>query len=269
MNDKPEWLLSEALPHVAMQIRLALSNIHLALNRLAPPDQRDGDTRLDENAAWLEQSYYRLLRLAKDLDEAPLLLRQEPLPMGNLDLVVWLDEVIRQAEPLFATRGVQLEIRCQERYVITAVNEHWLTQALWHLLSNALCATPKGGTVAVTLAVQQRSVLLRVADTGSGIRPEQMETLHDGCGHPENWKWGTSGLGLGLPLVQHIAHLHGGQLLLESHDGTRITLVLPLRRTENVLAQPATDYAGGFQPALLELSDGLPAQAFLIKHLDQ
>ena len=47
-------------------------------------------------------------------------------------------------------------------------------------------------------------------------------------------------------------------------SNTTVTLALPLRRAQQeVLRQPIFDYAGGFSPALLELSDALPFQAFL------
>lgn len=268
MDETQAQVLHETLPRVAVQLRLALSNVHLALNRLAPPERRDKDAVLDENAALLEQSYYRLLRLAKDLDEAPLLLREDPLPTGNMDLAPWLADMVRQADYLFALQGVTLAMRCQERYVITAANEHWLSQAMWHLLSNALRATPEGGTVTVSLQVVQRSVLLSVTDTGCGIPAEQQAILFERYKHPEQAAF-TGGFGLGLPLAQQVARLHGGQLLLDSHEGgTCATLRLPMKRAEGILEQPASDYAGGFQPALLELADGLPVAAFRARQLD-
>ena len=61
-----------------------------------------------------------------------------------------------------------------------------------------------------------------------------------------------------------------GQLLLDSKvgQGTCVTLALPDHRTDAVLEEPRADYAGGFQPALLELADGLPFHAFQQVHLD-
>ena len=76
--------------------------------------------------------------------------------------------------------------------------------------------------------------------------------------------------GLGLPLARQVAERHGGQLLLDSKvgQGTCVTLALPDHRTDAVLEEPRADYAGGFQPALLELADGLPFHAFQQVHLD-
>ena len=68
-----------------------------------------------------------------------------------------------------------------------------------------------------------------------------------------------------------MAERHGGRLLLDSKvgQGTCVTLALPDQRTDAVLEEPRADYAGGFQPALLELADGLPFHAYRQVHLDE
>ena len=134
-----EKLLFDRLPLAAMQLRTALGGIYFGARRLATPEERENDPELDRNAAVLYRSYYQLLRL----ESVELLGREEPLPRENLDLLVWLDEIIRECQVPFELKGVTLELLCSERYVITAVNKRWLEQAVWHLLSNALAACGK------------------------------------------------------------------------------------------------------------------------------
>ena len=156
-----EKVYMERLPLVAMQIRSALGNIYYGMQKLAPADERDEDPILDANAAMLYHGYFRLLRLAKNLESASMLNRKELLPTENTDLKVWLDEIIREAEVPFELKGVQLEMVCEERYAITAVNEPWLSQALWQLLSNALKACSAGGKVTVTLADGNMDIVMK------------------------------------------------------------------------------------------------------------
>ena len=265
-----EQVYLERLAMVAMQLRSALGNIYFGMQKLAPAAERDVDPELDRNASVLYHGYFRLLRLAKDLESAELLHRTEPLPTENMDLVVWLDEIVREAEVPFSLKSVTLEMVCDERYAITAANAAWLSQALWHLLSNALKACSPGGRVTVTLKVQRPYVLLKVTDDGCGIPPERQEVLHQWFLRPMTPELMAGGLGLGLPLARQVALLHGGQLLLDSRrdTGTTATIVLPMRRTEMVLGDEILDYTGGFQRVLLELSDALPNEAYLSKHLD-
>lgn len=259
------------MPMAAMQIRTALGYIYRSAQRLVPPEARDADPELDKSAAMLYHGYFRLLRLAKDMESMALLGRSDPLPTENMDLKIWMDEIVREATVLFDLKSVALHMVCSERYVITAANAHWLEQALWHLLSNALAACVPGGEVTAALQVQQSKVLLRVTDNGCGIPAERMDMLDTWHLRPMQPELLTGGLGVGLPLVRHIAQLHGGHFLLDSREdmGTTATIVLPLQRTSSVLNEPIMEYNGGFQRVMIELSDALPDEAFLVRHLDE
>lgn len=266
-----ERLLNEVLLHVAAQLRTALGGMHIAVGRLAPPDRRDRDAVLDRDAALLNHNYYSLLRLANNLSNAPMLLSDEPLLKENTDMVEWLASLCRQAEPLFALRHVTLTLQCAAEHHTAAIHRGCLEQAVWNLLSNALKFTPDGGSVTVTLRPGHRQVLLAVSDTGCGIPAGNMETVFDGYLHPERLAVLPGGLGLGLPLCRRIAEGHGGRLLLDSREGqgTTVTLALPDETAGDMVEDVTFDYAGGFQPALVGLADGLPFDAFLQKHSDE
>ncbi len=269
-ENRDEQALYELMPHVATQIRLALAGIYVAASRLAPAARRAEDPELDKNAAMLLQGYFRLLRLTNELDAAPLLASRAPLPTRNTELVEWTQDLIAEAQPLFELRGVTLCMQCSLRSHVAAVHRQHLRRSMWQLLGNALKYTEAGGTVTVTLQCRNRQVLLQVADNGCGIPAGQIEEVFRLCTLPQRIDQNPHGLGLGLPLARQIAERHGGQLLLDSRvgQGTRVTLALPDRRTDAMLEEPREDYAGGFQPALMELADGLPFHAFRQVHLD-
>ena len=200
-----------------------------------------------------------------------MLLSDEPLLKENTDMVEWLASLCRQAEPLFALRHVTLTLQCAAEHHTAAIHRGCLEQAVWNLLSNALKFTPDGGSVTVTLRLGHRQVLLAVSDTGCGIPAGNMETVFDGYLHPERLAVLPGGLGLGLPLCRRIAEGHGGRLLLDSREGqgTTVTLALPDETAGDMVEDVTFDYAGGFQPALVGLADGLPFDAFLQKHSDE
>ena len=68
--EQDENRLASLFPHVATQLRTALSNLHLAAAQLAPAEAREKDPTLDQKAALVAQRYYRLLRLVNSLAEA-------------------------------------------------------------------------------------------------------------------------------------------------------------------------------------------------------
>lgn len=104
-----------------------------------------------------------------------------------------------------------------------------LSQALYNLVENALHHTPSGTRVTVSLAVTGDAVSLCVADTGPGIAEGDRALARRRFGRLEASRH-RPGHGLGLPIVDAIARLHGGRLVLEdARPGLSAVLVLPIR----------------------------------------
>ena len=103
-------------------------------------------------------------------------------------------------------------------------------QMLLNLLSNAVKFTPSGFVVAITAAHDMELLTVNVVDTGVGIPPEQLGDLGRPFQQAANQPKGARGVGLGLSLVQRLAELHKGKLILESKlgEGTKATLLLPV-----------------------------------------
>ena len=264
-SDEEKQVLANVLPGVAAALRSPLNNLHMAAQRLAA-QRADSD-----EAAIMRQSYYRMLRLVGNLAMGPELASDKPFETRNEELVVLLDELCRQADSIARERGVRVRFDCRERYVVAAVEPIYWERLVWNLLSNALKATPEGGTVTVTLEVRNEQVLLRVGDTGSGIPAERLETLFDRWASEPVMMTPGCGMGLGLPICRRITEGHGGRLLLESREGagTLVTVAIPhIRKDDGQVRQSQYDYAGGFSHVMMELSDALPYQAFYEKHLD-
>jgi two-component system, NtrC family, sensor kinase len=103
-----------------------------------------------------------------------------------------------------------------------------LRQALIALLMNALDATPPGGHVDVeTRRDGADTVVLTVADDGSGISPENLDKIFNPFFTTKPVGQGT---GLGLAICHGIVASHGGEIRVDSEigRGTRLSLVLPV-----------------------------------------
>lgn len=271
-TDNEITLLSQVMPHIAEQMRPSLTNLHLAITRLVPPELRDGDAETDTVAAVTSQSYFRLLRLINNLSCAPQLLEDTPFLTENTEIVSFFDTLCRQAQVPAAEAGISFVYHIEPASLIVAIDREQTEHLFWNLLSNAFKFTPAGGTVTVTVKHAGEQMLLSVSDTGCGITEELMPTVFDRWLHAERTDPSPHGLGLGLPLCRNIALRHGGRLLLRSEagSGTTVTAALPCRRnTGDVVRDVDFDYAGGFQRVLLELADALPYGAYRQKHLDE
>lgn len=112
---------------------------------------------------------------------------------------------------------------------------HMTRTILRNLIGNALKFTPPEGSIQLLASTSAEAVVqLSVADTGSGMTPEQLKGLQD-TNTPVLPKYGPrSGTGLGLLLCRAFAQRQGGVLHIESTEGqgTTVSVTLPAARYE-------------------------------------
>lgn len=113
-------------------------------------------------------------------------------------------------------------------------DERKLKQVLFNLLSNAIKFTPDGGEVSVTAENFGHDVLFAVADSGIGIKAEDLERIFNPFEQVDSSPTRVfQGTGLGLSLCRSFVELHGGHIWAESAGegcGAVFRLVIPRRR---------------------------------------
>jgi signal transduction histidine kinase len=95
-------------------------------------------------------------------------------------------------------------------------------QIIGNLLSNASKYTPRGGQIAVTVALAEEDGFLEVsvADNGVGIPANDQPRLFDRFFRAQSAVLtGASGAGLGLHITRSLIELHGGHIWFESELG--------------------------------------------------
>jgi PAS domain S-box-containing protein len=125
-----------------------------------------------------------------------------------------------------------------------------LEQVLNNLVDNALKYTPGAGRVTITTERTGETAVLRVRDTGQGIRTDLLARVFDlFVQEPQSLDRSRGGLGLGLALVKRLVELHGGSVAVWSAgpgQGSEFTVRLP------AVAAPVAEAAGdgaGTRPA--------------------
>lgn len=104
-----------------------------------------------------------------------------------------------------------------------------LQQIIQNLVTNAIHYTPAGGSIHVGCCTEGETACVSVQDTGCGIAPEDQNAVFDRYFHTTADKKHDS-TGLGLTIAQELAHLHHGEITLQSEvgKGSIFTLRLPL-----------------------------------------
>ncbi len=108
---------------------------------------------------------------------------------------------------------------------LVMLDEGAFRRALLNLFINARQAMPMGGELLVRLRRDGNWLELSVTDTGTGMRPEELEHCFD-----LYWSSKKNGTGLGLPTVKRILEQHGGAISVVSEvgRGTSFALWMPL-----------------------------------------
>lgn len=187
-----------------------------------------GSSRYQEYAGLIHESGSHLLELINGL------LDMSKIEAGKFDLYEELFELgeVTQGAARFVSlaaerAGVILKVSVTPQAKLAFADKRAVKQILVNLLSNAIKFTPPGGEVAVRAMTEGASVLLIVADTGTGIAAEDLARL--GKPYEQASSPGKGGTGLGLSLVKALAGLHGGEAMLASvlGEGTAVTVRLP------------------------------------------
>lgn len=106
-----------------------------------------------------------------------------------------------------------------------------LAEVYTNLIDNAIKYTPTGGSVLLKIESDKGGIKSTVADTGIGIREDDIAKLFDRFKRLEAiMENKTKGTGLGLAITKEIVELHGGRIWVESQPGkgSKFTFILPL-----------------------------------------
>jgi PAS domain S-box-containing protein len=150
-------------------------------------------------------------------------IRPRPPDLAETDLNDVLGEVLRFQHRELADRGIAVEVMTPHLPPVLA-DRNQIKQVFFNITKNAAEAMQPGGSLKIKSRADDESVFLLFADSGSGIKPEDLVRLFQPY-HTTK----PGGTGLGLMIAQRIMRDHGGQVGIESKEGvgTVVTLQFP------------------------------------------
>jgi signal transduction histidine kinase len=173
-----------------------------------------------------------LTRLVEDLRTLALAeAGQLPLTKRPVDLAALLQSVLTSFEAQAATQQVILRAEIAPDLRPVDLDPDRMQQTVGILISNALRYTPPQGSITLTAKADRASVTIEVADTGSGIAPEDLPHVFDRFYRADKSRARESGgSGLGLAIAKSIVEAHGGSIGAVSQPGQGTQLIIQLPR---------------------------------------
>ncbi len=144
----------------------------------------------------------------------------------HVDVNEVINDVLSLLEHQFEVARIKVRRELADSQVMVIGIEHQLQQVFLNLFLNARDAMPRGGWLTVTTRLDGCHMVTEVADTGSGIPPDQLARIYDPFFTTKAIGRGT---GLGLSITYGIVHEHDGTIRCDSAvgQGTRFTVMLP------------------------------------------
>ena len=154
--------------------------------------------------------------------------RQNKLVRHPADMRELVDRALRTIQ---LPENVALRIEHDLDDPLAEVDRDQVVQVVTNLVTNAVAAMEKGGTLTLRTAGDDRQVKISVIDTGTGIKPENLNKVFEPFFTTKQMGKGT---GLGLAVTYGIVKMHSGDIRVQSNadpekgpTGATFTVTLP------------------------------------------
>ncbi|MCI0713474.1 MAG: HAMP domain-containing histidine kinase [Chloroflexi bacterium] len=177
----------------------------------------------------VQRSAERIVALTEHIDELSQL--ESPESPEPVDLDILIQDVVDGFRPLAEKREqtLQLDIGAGNHAVMGYVEQ--LRRMIENLVANALHYTPEHGSIEVILNGTSDRTTVTISDTGIGIPEQEIDRIYKRFYRAQNAQQrDMEGSGLGLSIVRRIVQLHGGQIAVESKEGSGTTFRVALPR---------------------------------------
>ncbi len=233
-------LKSEFIAAASHELRTPLTSLQMGIDLLLEGSLGPLNDRQRRAVQVCREDGARLERLIRELLDLSRIESGGTAPVRvPLSPSAFVQEAAESVRVQAHTRGVCIDIDASPDLPQVPADRDQVQRVLVNLLTNAVRATPPGGTVTVRVTATGKDLAFSVVDTGVGIPREYLPRIFEPFIQVPNAAHGGSGLG--LTIAQRIVEAHGGRLTVRSEQGrgSTFTFTIPLGLDTSTL-RPAT-----------------------------
>jgi len=204
---------------VAHEINNPLTTINILIHNLFEKSPADDPQRMDLNIALDEITKIKNIVLRFWEFARP----QEP-EFSEVQVNTVVHRFCQLIRHQTAAKEINIVEHLDDRVPPVVADPSQIDQAILNILFNAIEATPEKGTIELSTAfTPERSVLVRVFNTGPELAPELAEKIFEPF-----FSTKAQGTGLGLSIARMIMERHGGRVTAAAVPGRGTEFVLTL-----------------------------------------
>lgn len=216
--------LGQLAAGVAHEIRNPLNAISMASQRLQReymPCEQDKGADFGRLTGVIRDEIRRLNVIIEDFLTFS---RSRRLELREFSLTEVIQKLARLMGEEARVRGIALTVRPEQDSLMVPMDVDKLQQALINIVKNAMESIDGTGSIGIVMEKQPGDrAVVRIADTGSGLAPGEVEKIFD-----PDYTTKEKGLGLGLPIAYEIIRGHGGTIRVQSSPGQGTTFEIEL-----------------------------------------
>jgi two-component system phosphate regulon sensor histidine kinase PhoR len=224
-------LKNDFISNITHELKTPIATLSVAVEALKNFNALKDPVRTREYLDISSNELQRLSLLVDKVLKLSLFEREEiELKNDHFDLKALVEEVTASMRLQFEKCRAILTLDAPEADFYMRADKLHITSVIFNLLDNALKYSVQDPSIQVRLEAGQEQLLLSVTDNGMGIPAAYKERIFEKFFRvPTGDRHNVKGYGLGLSYASYVLQRHGGEISVESQEGTgsRFTVKIP------------------------------------------
>lgn len=190
----------------------------------------------------LEMALSEIVRLSDLLRKMLTFSKPDQIEKQSVDINTIIDEILLLHDKQFRENDIVILKNLSEGLEQVYASKNQLRQVFLNMFNNAGDAMPNGGTLSVTTYAEKGEVIITIADTGIGVKEENINKIFDAF---FTTKSSVKGVGLGLSVCYGFIIEHGGDIKVTSKEGEGTVFIITLPIHNHPSLQEGTEVDSG------------------------
>ena len=211
ISKKDKQYLEDTLSDISHQLKTPLTSMYV-INEVLYDSEINDDKRKElliknksqlERIEWLITSLLKMSRIDSGM---------ETLKIEDVKVIDIIDKALEPIRIPLELKEINLVIEGNKE-ILAKLDANWTAEAILNIVKNACEHTPKKGMIKITLEDNPIYTGISIADTGSGIKEEDINHIFERFYKGSNSK---DSIGIGLNMSKKIINLEHGDIMVES-----------------------------------------------------
>lgn len=151
----------------------------------------------------------------------------------TVDIIDIIQDILAMLKGKIEEKEIDLILQAKKDQQIWMLGDaNRLKQIFLNLVDNAINYTPKKGKITITLTEEHHQIVIRIKDTGIGIKQEEIPRIFERFYRIDKARSRSQGgTGLGLAIVKHLVEAHQGTIFVQSEVGKGTAFIVTFLKT--------------------------------------